>query len=239
MSAISEKILKNKTAESAIREMFLASFELKVKYGEENVFDLSMGNPVMEPPEEFKKELIEQAGSLEKGLHRYMLNSGYPETRAAVAEQLEKGTGFKFTWEDIVMTSGCSSSLNVILKSILNPGEEVIMFAPFWGGHATYTKNWGGVPKILESDELFLPKLDLLAETINPKTKAVIINSPNNPTGAVVSEEILTQIGELLSQKEDEYGTTIFLINDEVYRKIMFDGMEFPTIWKHLCRYKS
>jgi len=235
MAALSEQLMKGMmgSGKSAIREMFMASFVLKKKYGEDNVFDLSIMNPVIEPPKEFYEELKNLADNPPKGSHRYMMNSGYPETRMAVARQLQAETGVQFEWKDIIMTSGCAASLNVTLKSILNPGEEVVIFTPFWADYRTFTLNYGGVPKIIPTDEKFLPNLDVLEKTLGPKTKAVIINSPNNPSGAVIPEDRLAGIGALLAKKEKEYGTTIFLISDQVYRKIMFDGMAYPRIWNH------
>ena len=232
--SISEAVKKEVVAGSAIRKMYEAGFELRAKYGDENVFDLSLGNPIMEPPPEFDQELRKILDHPAKGSHRYMLNAGYPETRAAVAAQLKKETGVNFTVKDIIMTSGAAAGLNIALKSILNPGEEVIIFAPHWPDYRTFVLNYGCIPKFVPPDERFMPKVDVLEAILGPKTKAVLFNSPNNPSGAVFSKEILIQVGELLGKKEKEYGTTIFLISDEVYRKLIYDGLTFPFIWdKH------
>ena len=218
---------------SWIRKMFDEGIVLKQRYGAENIFDLSLGNPIMEPPPEFHQELLKLAQNPSPGMHRYMENAGYAETRLAVAKQLSLETGMKFDMNDIVMTCGAAGALNVVLKTILNAGEEVILFAPFFFEYISYTDNHGGVPRILPTDEEFLPKLDVLEAGINPKTRAIIINSPNNPTGVVYSDSILHQMGELLRRKEAQYGTEIYLLSDEPYRKIIYDGLKMPVIIKH------
>jgi aspartate aminotransferase len=208
--------------------MFEEGAELKERYGEENVFDLSLGNPIMEPPAEFSRELKKFAEYPLPGMHRYMSNAGYAETRAAVAEQLSLETGIKFTMNEIVMTCGAAGALNVVLKTILNQNDEVIIFAPYFAEYVHYIDNHYGVAKILPTDEQFAPRLDALESAVNKKTRAVIINSPNNPSGAVYSEERLRGLGELLRKKEAQYGTQILLISDEAYRKIIYDGLKYP-----------
>jgi len=218
---------------SWIRKMFEEGASLKQRYGEENVFDLSLGNPVMEPPAAFHIELKRLANHHLPGMHRYMANAGYAETRAAVAEQLSLEAGIKFTANDIVMTCGAAGALNVVLKTILNQGDEVIIFAPYFVEYINYIDNHGGIVKVLPTDEQFIPKLDILETAIEAKTKAVLINSPNNPSGAIYSEGFLHQLGELLNKKETQYGTQIFLISDEAYRKIIYDGLKYPQVWPH------
>ncbi len=213
---------------SWIRRMFEVGNELKKQYGEENIFDLSLGNPIMEPPVEFFRELEKIAGHPAPGMHRYMSNAGYDETRAAVAKQLAVETGIKFTMSDVVMTHGAAGALNVVLKTILNQGDEVIIFAPFFAEYVHYIANHYGVPRILPADEQFAPRVDELEQAINEKTRAVLVNSPNNPSGAVYSEERLREIGEVLRKKETELGTHILLISDEAYRKLIYDGLEYP-----------
>lgn len=213
--------------------MFEEGTALKQRYGEENVFDLSLGNPIMEPPVEFKQELKRLAEHPLPGMHRYMVNAGYAETRAAVAAGLSLETGIKFTMNDIVMTCGAAAALNVVLKTILNQGDEVIIFAPYFVEYRYYIDNHGGVAKVLPTDEQFIPRLDTLETAIGTKTKALIINSPNNPTGVVYSEDFLHRLGELLHKKETQYGTQIFLISDEAYRKIIYDGLKYPSVWHH------
>ena len=231
--SISDKVRKSMVEGSWIRRMFEEGAILKQQYGKENVFDLSLGNPVMEPPPEFVQELRRLAENPLPGMHRYMENAGYPETRAAVAEQLSLETGIKFTMKEIVMTCGAGGGLNVLLKTILNPGEEVIIFAPYFLEYVFYIDNHGGVPKVLPTDGQFIPKLDALENAIGTNTKAVLINSPNNPTGVVYSEDLIHQLGELLRQKEAQYGTEIFLISDEPYRKIIYDGLKYPSPCNH------
>jgi len=234
--SISEKIRKNIEKGSWIRRMFEEGIALKQRYGEENVFDLSLGNPVMEPPAGFVRELKRLAEHPISGMHRYMENAGYPETRAAVATHLSQETGIKLTVKDIVMTCGAAGALNVVLKTILNQGDEVILFAPYFVEFLNYIDNHGGVAKVLPTDEQFMPRLDALEAGIGPKTKAVIINSPNNPTGAVYGEDVIHQLGELLCEKEAQYGTDIFLISDEPYRKIIYDGLKYPSPLNHYLR---
>jgi aspartate aminotransferase len=209
--------------------MFEEGIALKKKYGEENVFDLSLGNPILEPPAEFTRELKRLAEKPSAGMHRYMANAGYPETRAAVATQLAKETGIKVTGEDIIMTCGAAGALNVILRTLLNPGEEVIVFAPYFLEFLNYIENQNGVAKVLPSDEHFLPRLEALEAGIGPKTKAVLINSPNNPTGVIYSAEFLRELGGVLQRKSAQYGHEIYLISDEAYRKIIYDGLTYPS----------
>ena len=214
---------------SWIRRMFEEGASLKQQYGEENVFDLSLGNPVMEPPTEFHQELRRLAENPLPGMHRYMENAGYSETRAAVAAQLLLDTGVKFTLKDIIMTCGAAGALNVVLKTILNQGDEVIIFTPYFAEYINYIDNHNGISRALPTDDQFIPKLDVLETAIEAKTKAVLINSPNNPSGAVYSEDFMHHLGELLHQKETQYGKPIFLISDEAYRKIIYDGLKYPS----------
>jgi aspartate aminotransferase len=227
--SISNKIKENMAQGSWIRRMFEEGAKLKQLYGAENVFDLSLGNPIMEPPAEFRKELKRLAEHPLPGMHRYMENAGYPDTRNAVAKQLQKETGISFSANDVMMTCGAAGAMNVILKTILNQGEEVILFAPFFVEYLNYVDNHGGVVKILPTDENFVPRLDKLEEAIGARTKALIINSPNNPTGVVYDKDFMKSLGKLLQKKESQHGTNIYIISDEPYRKIIFDGMDYPS----------
>jgi len=231
--SISEKVRQGMSAGSWIRRMFEEGAALKQRYGEENVFDLSLGNPVMEPPAGFFRELEKLAAKRTPGSHRYMPNAGYPETRAAVAEQLSRETGLDLGMQDIIMTCGAAGALNVALKTLLNQGEEVILFAPYFVEYLSYIDNHNGVANILPTDGQFLPRMDALESGINARTRAVIINSPNNPTGVVYDEGLLRQMGEIIRQKEAEYGTEIYLLSDEPYRKIIYDGIRYPSPLNH------
>ncbi len=230
---VSEKIRKGVEQGSWIRKMFEEGTVLKKQYGEENVFDLSLGNPEIEPPPEFHRELRRLAESPIPGMHRYMENAGYPETRAAVAVHLSLEARIRFTMNDIVMTCGAAGALNVVLKTMLNPGDEVILFAPYFTEYTNYIDNHNGVSRVLPTDNEFTPRLDVLETAIGSRTRAVLINSPNNPSGAVYSDDFMHQLGELLNRKETEYGVPIFLINDAPYSKIVYDGQNCPQIWSH------
>jgi len=231
--SISDNVQRHMAEGSWIRRMFEEGAILRERYGAENVFDLSIGNPVVEPPVEFIQVLKRLVEDPIPGMHRYMENAGYPETRTAVATQLSQETGIKFSMDDIVMTCGAAGALNVVLKTILNQGDEVIVFAPYFMEFGNYIDNHGGVAKVLPTDERFIPKLDALEAAITAKTKAVIINSPNNPSGAVYGEDVIHRLGELLHKKESQYMIQIFLISDEAYRKIIYDGLKYPPVFEH------
>ena len=230
---ISNKVNDAMQQGSWIRKMFEEGIELKQKYGAENVFDLSIGNPVMSPPKQFFSELKKIAESPTEGMHRYMPNAGLTNTRASVAAQKSVETGLDFSYEDIIMTCGAAGALNVVLKSILDPGDEIVIFSPFFVDYEFYTSNHGGKCKIVPPDGNFLPDMDALRASIGEKTRGVLINSPNNPSGAVYSSDVLSEITNIILDKENEFGTEIFLINDEPYRKIIFDDKDFPDIFKH------
>ena len=226
---MSEKIRKGMETGSWIRKMFDEGNIMKSRYGADKVFDLTLGNPIVEPPAAFFVELKKLADSNTPGMHRYMENAGYPETRAAVALQLSKETGLKLAGNDIVMTCGAAGAINVVLKTILNPGDEVILFAPFFVEYLNYIDNHGGVAKIVLTDEQFLPRLGALETAVTKQTRAIIINSPHNPTGVVYSEKMMRDICALLRKKENQYGTEIYLISDEPYRKLIYDGLKYPS----------
>ncbi|MCD6599213.1 MAG: pyridoxal phosphate-dependent aminotransferase [Dehalococcoidia bacterium] len=230
---ISDKVQKSMLEGSWVRQMFEEGTALKQRYGKENVFDLSLGNPMMEPPDEFRRELRKLAEHPLPGMHRYMENAGYTETRTSVARHLSIETGFKFTMQDIVMTCGAAGALNVVLKTILNPGDEVIILAPYFAEYINYVNNHAGVAKILPPGKQFIPNLNMLGATIGARTRAIIINSPNNPTGIVYSQDFLSRLGEILHKKQTQYGTEIFLISDEAYRRIIYDGLEYPSVLPH------
>ena len=229
--ALSKKVKRFVEEGGWIRRMFEAGIALKKQYGEDRVFDLSLGNPVVEPPPQFHQELLRLAEHPTKGMHRYMPNAGYPETREAVAASLRDETGIPFAAGHIVMTCGAAAALNVVLKTILDPGAEVAVFAPYFVEYGYYIDNHGGVPVVVPSGTDFQPDLEALEGSINERTRAVIINSPNNPSGAVYGEALLRDLGELLTAKGREHGTEIFLISDEPYRRILYDGLVYPQVF--------
>ena len=216
-----------------IRQMFEAGIALKARHGEDRVLDLSLGNPVVEPPEQFRQELRRLAENPVKGMHRYMPNNGYPETRQAVADGLRAETGIPFNMNDIVMTCGAAAALNVVLKTLLNPGEEVIILSPYFVEYGYYIDNHNGVAVVVPTGEDFQPDLDAIEGAITPRTRAVIINSPNNPSGVVYGADRLGELGELLRRKEIEHNGEVFLISDEPYRRIIFDGLIYPQVFPH------
>ncbi len=233
---IAHKIKAGMAEGSWIRRMFEEGNTLKQKYGAANVFDLSLGNPIAEPPAEFNRELRKLAEQPLPGMHRYMENAGYTETRSAVAGTLSRETGLNISAKDVVMTCGAAGALNVVLKTLLNPGEEVLVFSPFFVEYLNYVDNHGGVGKTVETGDDFVPDPDRLDAAINSRTRAVIVNSPNNPTGVVYSPECLNEICRVIRRKESQLGSRIYLISDEPYRKIIYDGLEYPQVLPHHIR---
>lgn len=226
----SEKVVNNLSRSSWIRAMFEEGARLAEKYGADKVYDYSLGNPYAEPPAEVVSSLKNHILSDEKGLHRYMNNAGFTEVREKVAKSLEKESGVKLSSENIVMTVGAAGGLNVVLKALLNPGEEVIVFAPYFVEYNFYTDNHGGKTVVVPPNtSTFEPDLNALEESITSKTKAMIINTPNNPTGVVYSEEKLKDIAEIIERKEKEYNTTIFVISDQPYSEILYDDIKLPS----------
>ena len=228
--AVSQKIRQYMAEGGWIRRVFEEGLALKARIGAENVFDLSLGNPVIEPPTEFKDELRRLASEPMAGMHRYMPNPGYIETRQSVADSLAEETGLPFGGGDIVMTCGAAAAANVVLKTILNPGDEVIILAPYFFEYLYYIDNHDGAAVVVNTDGRFRLDLSAIEQALTPRTRAVIVNSPNNPSGVVYSTEEVAGLAEVLNRKQAEYGTEIFLISDEPYKRIIFDGMEFPQI---------
>jgi|TARA_B100002003_G_C14146645_1_gene551368 aspartate aminotransferase len=231
--AISNKIRGFMEKGSWIRKMFEEGIALKQQYGDENVFDLSLGNPVMNPPERFYEELKKISENPIDGMHRYMPNAGLTETRTAVAKGLSNETGLSFTANEIVMTCGAGGALNVIMKTLLDPGEEFVIFAPFFVEYNFYADNHGGSCKVVPPDENFLPDMEVFRSSINSKTRGVLINSPNNPSGIIYGDETLSEMCRIIKEKEVEFGTEIYLVSDEPYRKIIFDNLEYTPIFKY------
>lgn len=215
---------------SWIRAMFEESERLKKEFGPENIFDFTLGNPVAEPPEALKRELAKIASSEMKGVHRYMTNSGYEEVREEIAQFQREKTGLPFTASHIVMTVGAAGGINVICKALLDPGDEVIVPNPYFVEFRFYISNHGGVIKLVEVRDDFHLDLDKIAEAITPKTKAILINSPHNPTGVVYHEKELKELAALLMEKRRK-GHRIVVISDEAYRKIIYDNTPFPEFF--------
>ena len=230
---VSNKIRNFMEQGSWIRKMFEEGISLKRQYGDENVFDLSLGNPVIDPPEEFFTKLKSIADSPITGMHRYMPNAGLVETREAVAGQLVDETHITFTADEIIMTCGAGGALNVVMKTLMDPGDEFVIFAPFFVEYHFYADNHGGSCKVVPPDQNFLPDMDAFRDSITPVTRGVLINSPNNPTGVLYSSDVLENLCEIIRQKEKEYGTEIYLVSDEPYRRIIFDQLEYPHIFDH------
>lgn len=232
---ISEK-MKNLVANSSvIRAMFTDGKIMTEKYGAENVYNFSLGNPSIAPPAEVKQAIIDVLNEEnEMELHGYMDNAGYPDVRKAIADFTNKSYGTDFTEKNIIMTVGAAGGLNVALKSLVNAGDEVMVIAPYFGEYNSYISNVDGVKVVVDPDyERFSINFDELEAKITPKTKFLIINSPNNPTGAVYTEDDIKRLAAILEKKQAEYGTSIYLFSDEPYREIAFNGTFIPYIPKY------
>jgi len=232
---ISNKMKSLVSNNSTIRAMFEEGKKLSEIYGEENVFDYSIGNPNVEPPESIKKVITEILNEETPNLvHGYMNNSGYEDVRDAISTFLNKKNDLNLSRNNIIMTCGAAGGLNIILKSILNPDDEVITFSPYFGEYNNYAQNFNGKLVISPTDtETFEPDLKALNEVITAKTKALIINNPNNPTGVVYSKEVIQSLANLLNEKQKELNTTIYLISDEPYREIVYDDIQVPCLLKY------
>lgn len=234
---LSENIRGAMATNSVIRAMFNEGREMAERIGEQNVYDFSLGNPATPAPAkigEAIKAAVDGLDSME--LHGYMSNSGYPDVRAAVADNLNRRFGTDFDFHNIIMTVGAAGGLNIILKAFLDPGDEVIVFAPYFGEYRGYAANFGGhVVEVSPNLADFQPDLVDFEQKITDRTKAVIINTPNNPTGVIYSDGTMTAMGEILSKKEKEYGHEIYLISDEPYRELVYDGapVRFLTGFYH------
>ncbi len=232
---IAKKMVTYVEGSSVTRAMFEEGKKLAAQYGAENVYDFSLGNPSVEPPVEVKEAIIrileEDAPCF---VHGYMNNSGYEEVREKIAQSLNQKFGTAFGQRNIVMTVGAAGGLNVILKTLLDPGNEVIAFAPYFGEYNNYVANYDGVMVVVPPNvPTFQPDLEAFAARITSKTKAVIVNTPNNPTGVVYSEETVQNLAKILEEKQQEYGTAIYLIADEPYRELAYDGVFVPYLTKY------
>lgn len=229
---IARKMAAAMQSSSWIRRMFEEGAELKARLGAANVFDFTLGNPDLEPPAAVKEALLAAVQDSRPGLHGYMPNAGLPATRQAVASHLATVHSLPFSPDDIIMTCGAAGALNVILKALLDPWDEVIVLAPFFPEYLFYVENHGGVVRVVETDRDFLPSLRRVEEAINDHTRAVIINSPNNPTGQVYGEPLLRDLGAMLADQSQRFGRAIYLINDEPYRRLVYDDIELPSVFQ-------
>ena len=232
---ISEKMKPYVKNNSAIRMMFEEGNRLRAKYGADKVFDFSLGNPSVPAPDSVREAIIELVNTTDPTvLHGYMSNAGFEDVRQTIAESLNRRFDTKFSAKNLIMTVGAASGLNVILKTILNPGEEVIVFAPYFLEYGAYVRNYDGVLVEISPDTTtFQPNLAEFEQRITPKTRAVIVNPPHNPTGVVYSEETIKKLSAILEAKQKEFGTVIYLISDEPYRELAYDGVEVPYLTKY------
>lgn len=232
---INETMAQVAANNSAIREMFEEGNRLRMLYGADKVFDFSLGNPYFPPPESVKSAVVEILETMEPNtVHGYMANDGFPEVRRTVAEYINERFGDTLTGDNIIMTVGAAGGLNITLKALLNPGDEVLVSAPFFLEYGHYVRNFGGVlvPVPAKEADGFMPDMDGIRKAITPKTKAFIINNPNNPTGVIYPAAVIEQLAAVLEEKQKEYGTSIYLLSDEPYRELAFDGAEVPYLPK-------
>lgn len=220
-----------KDQEGWTRRMFEEGIRIKKLYGLDAVYDFSLGNPDTEPPEVVREALVNLLTSPEVGTHRYMSNNGYEEVRAEIADYLREIHGVPFTAGHIFMTVGCAGGINVILKSMINPGDEVIVPTPFFWEFKNYINNFGGVVRFVETKDDFQLDVANIEAAITNKTRAILINSPNNPTGAVYHEDTLKELARLLNAKREQ-GQDIYMITDDAYKKLVYDGLQLPNLFK-------
>ncbi len=223
-----QKLIANQ--EGWTRRMFEEGLRIKKEYGEENVYDFSLGNPDTEPPEEVQRTLIETLSNPVKGMHRYMSNNGYEDVREEIALYLGEQYGLPFTANHIFMTVGCAGGLNILLKSMLSKGDEVIVPTPFFWEFKNYIENHGGKTRFVQTKKDFQLDIGKIEKAITKKTKAILLNSPNNPTGAVYTEESVRGLIELLNTKRAQ-GQDIYIICDDAYKKIVYDGFRLPNLF--------
>jgi aspartate aminotransferase len=229
--AISTRIRGAIQNSSWIRRMFEEGAELKARLGPDQVFDFTLGNPDLEPPPRFREALVNAAQDPRPGLHSYMPNAGLLNTRQALAEMLSRLHGLEFKAHDLVLTCGASGGLNIILKALLDPGDEVVILAPYFPEYLFYADNHGGVARVVETDEHFQLDLNRLTAALGPRTRAVIVNSPNNPTGQIYDEATLKELGRVLARHAGRHGRPVYLVADEPYRRLVYDQGEVPSIF--------
>lgn len=226
MSLLSEQIASCLSAASWIRRMFEEAATLRKQYGADNVFDFSLGNPHLEPPAELTRRLRELTSEPRPGMHRYMPNPGFPEVRAKVAASVSGREGRVVPPEHVVMTVGAACGLEITLRALLNPGDEVLLFAPIFAEYRFYVMHAGGDVRLAETAADFDLDLDAVARAIGPRTRVVLVNSPNNPTGRVYPEKTIDGLVEILRAMSRKYGRPIVLLSDEPYRRLVYDGVK-------------
>ncbi len=232
MSSVSKAVGENLQRASWIRKMFEEGARMKAERGSDKVFDFTLGNPEVEPPQALIDTVKTLVASDQRGLHSYMPNAGYPRTRAVVAQLMSKATGLDYTENHVLMTVGAGGALNALLKALLDPGDEVIVLAPYFVEYGFYVGNHGGRIVLVDTDEDFGINVERIAAVITPRTKAIIINSPNNPTGVIYSEASLCRLGDLLESLEQP----VTVISDEPYKALTFDGVKAPELPKCIRR---
>lgn len=232
---IAKRMLKYVEGSSVTRAMFEEGKRLANLYGAENVYDFSLGNPSVEPPKAVRENMVKVLEEVHPNkVHGYMNNAGYEEVRDAIAKSLNQKFGTEFNEKNIIMTVGAAGGLNVILKTILDAEDEVIAFAPYFGEYNNYVANFDGkMVAVSPNIPDFQPNLEEFAQKISARTKAVIVNTPNNPTGVVYSEKTIQKMAQILEEKQKEFGTAIYLVADEPYRELAYDGVEVPYLTKY------
>ena len=233
---IASKLREQIGRASWIRRMFEEGRALEARVGAANVFDFSLGNPILEPPDEFFEALEQAASDRHPGLHRYMTNAGFLNTRLAVADKYALESGLPYTPEHIVMTVGAAGAINTTLKTILDPGDEVILLAPYFAEYWFYVDNHGGIPVVVPTAADFDLDFDALAAAIGPRTRAILLNSPNNPTGRVYRHSSIDSLARLLARKHKELGAPVYVVSDEPYRALVYDDIDVPHVpcyWPH------
>ena len=217
---------------SEIRRVYLLGQRLREENPELDLVDLSLGNPDLEPPSEVRLELARLAQEQAVGVHRYMDNAGYPEVREFLARKLEVSEGVELTRESVFLTCGAAGALQILLRTLLDPGDEVVLLAPFFSEYRPYVTNMGAVPVIVGSDASHLPALGKLKEALTARTRAIIVNSPNNPSGVLYPERVLRELAEILCQHREESGRLVHLVSDEPYARLLFDPSELVSVLK-------
>lgn len=232
---VSERIKQALAGSSAIRAMFIEGKKLAEKVGAENVYDFSLGNPATPAPASVNQAIADILDEMDPlVVHGYMDNSGYEDVRQAIADNLNHRFGTHFKYDNIIMTVGAAGGLNIIFKTILDPESEVVVFAPYFGEYKSYVANFDGrLVEVAPNTADFQPDMVDFERKLTPATRAVIVNTPNNPTGVIYSPETMRQLSDILQKKEKEYGTDIYLISDEPYRELVYDGAKEDFLTKY------